>query len=171
MLSGLGTRLPWVRCMDIWYSELEHADGLKPGMVSGACFLARRDYLASINNFDPRLFLYEEETDLALPARKRGLTTLYVPASRVIHHCGASTGEHVLSALSEHHLFRSKYLVFHKHYGAGHARLAHRLDVWVLSRAARRQACRGADTAANSLERCNAAWAEYESLVAPGSKA
>jgi N-acetylglucosaminyl-diphospho-decaprenol L-rhamnosyltransferase len=166
-LSGLSARLPWVRPLDTWYNEAEHRPGLCPGMLSGACFLARRDYLAAIGNFDPRLFLYEEETDLAIPARKRRLRCVYVPEATVLHHGGASTGEHEMSAISEHHLFRSKYLVFHKHYGPAHARLAFWLDSAVLSAAARRQARRGAGTAAQSLARCREAFADYEQLITP----
>lgn len=165
-LSGLGARFPWLRPLDTWYTEAEHRPGLRPGMLSGACFLARRAYLAEIGGFDPRLFLYEEETDLAIPARRRGRHLRYVPAARVVHHGGASTGEKEVSALSEHHQFRSKYLVFHKHYGPAHARLAHRLDCWILSAAARRQARRAAPpTAQTSLDRCRAAWVEYEKAV------
>lgn len=164
-LSGLCARMPWVRPLDTWYNEAEHRPGLRPGMLSGACFLARRDYLASIANFDPRLFLYEEETDLAIPARKRGLRCIYVPESTVQHHGGASTGEHVMSAISEHHLFRSKYLVFDKHYGKAHARLAFWLDTAVLGAAARRQARRGGGTAAQSLARCQKAFADYEQVI------
>lgn len=164
-LSGLAARFPWLRSLDTWYTEAEHRPGLCPGMLSGACFLARRDYLAAIGNFDPRLFLYEEETDLALPARKRGLRMRYVPSARVVHHGGASVDAGGLSAFSEFHMFRSRYLCFHKHYGPRHARLAHALDARILAASARRQARRGAEgTSAASLERCNAAYADYTAL-------
>lgn len=165
-LSGLGARLPWLRALDTWYSETEHHDGTRPGMLSGACFLARRDYLAAIGNFDPRLFLYEEETDIAIPAHKRGLHMIYVRGAHVIHHGGASVAAGDLSAFSERHMYRSKYLCFHKHYGPGHAKLAHTLDTRILRASARRQAKRGATgTAQASLDRCEAAWAEYLALV------
>lgn len=165
-LSGLCARLPWVRPLDTWYSEAEHRAGLRPGMVSGACFLARRDYLREIGNFDSRLFLYEEETDLCIPARRRGLHLRYVPEARVLHHGGASTTGVELSAISEHHMFRSKYLVFHKHYGPGHAGLAHRFDVLLLAASARRQRRRGVNTSQVSLDRARAAWADYRRMVA-----
>ena len=165
-LSGLAARLPGLRCLSTWYTEAEHRAGLRPGMVSGACFLARRDFLDQVGHFDPRLFLYEEETDLALPARALGLHVLFEPQARVLHHGGASTTGETMSAFSEEHMYRSKYLVFHKHYGPTHAWLAHALDRLILGASARRQRRRGAPpTAQASLDRCRVAYTNYKALV------
>lgn len=165
-LSGLAARLPGLRCADTWYDEAEHRAGLRPGMVSGACFLARRDFLESVGLFDPRLFLYEEETDLALPARRRGKHCLYLPSARVLHHGGASTTGGTLSAFSEKHMYRSKYLVFHKHYGAWHAWLSHAMDRLILGASARRQRNRGGPApAGEELTHCRAAYTEFKRLV------
>jgi GT2 family glycosyltransferase len=42
--------------------------------------------------FDEGFFLYFEEVDLALRAARAGWESWYVPAARVVHEAGASTG-------------------------------------------------------------------------------
>lgn len=107
-----------------WLTESEHVDGAKVDMLSGACFLMRRDYLESIGGFDDNLFLYEEEMDVMLPASRRGLDVCYCAHARVVHHHGASSGEQEASDVSLANLYRSKYYVFRKHYGGVVAWLA-----------------------------------------------
>ncbi|HEX9118099.1 MAG TPA: glycosyltransferase family 2 protein [Anaerolineae bacterium] len=53
--------------------------------VSGAAFAMRRDLFEALGGFDPRFFLYMEDTDLSLRARLAGYTCLYVPSSVVYH--------------------------------------------------------------------------------------
>ncbi len=75
--------------------SLGHASGDEPfrcDWVSGACFAIRSPVLASIGMLDEGYFLYFEETDFCLRARRAGWTCWYVPAARVRHLEGASTG-------------------------------------------------------------------------------
>ena len=55
--------------------------------VIGAFFLVRRPLFEELGGFDEHYFLYFEETDLALRARRRGLRSYYVHEARV-HHIG-----------------------------------------------------------------------------------
>ncbi|MCL6738329.1 glycosyltransferase family 2 protein [Streptomyces neyagawaensis] len=55
--------------------------------VIGAFFLLRRSLFEELGGFDERYFLYFEETDLALRARRRGRRSYYVHQARV-HHIG-----------------------------------------------------------------------------------
>lgn len=127
--SGMGARFPKrFRILQSWLNETEHRPGLKVDMVSGACFLARRDYLASIGNFDEHQFLYEEEMDISLPARAQALEVRYCRDAVVIHHGGASIQPETRSAFATHHLFRSKYYCFRKHYGLFTARATYWAD-------------------------------------------
>ena len=116
--AGLQQRFPdRFHGLHSWLTEAEHLPGAKVDMVSGACFLMRRDYLESIGGFDEKLFLYEEEMDVMLPARRRGLDVCYCPSACVIHHHGASSAEQESSDASLFQLYRSKYYTFRKHYG------------------------------------------------------
>jgi N-acetylglucosaminyl-diphospho-decaprenol L-rhamnosyltransferase len=59
--------------------------------VSGASMMIRWSVIDQIGGFDENYFLYFEETDFCLRARKAGFSTWYVPESRVMHIAGQST--------------------------------------------------------------------------------
>lgn len=60
--------------------------------VSGASMLIRSTVFNEIGPMDSRYFLYYEETDFCLQARKAGWECWYVPGARVLHIAGQSTG-------------------------------------------------------------------------------
>ncbi len=60
--------------------------------LSGASLLVRRGVFERAGLFDETFFLYYEETDLCLRARRVGYRCWYVPSSRVVHLEGQSTG-------------------------------------------------------------------------------
>lgn len=60
--------------------------------VPGASMMIRRQVFESIGLMDEGYFLYFEETDFCLQARRAGWTCWYVPQSRVMHILGQSTG-------------------------------------------------------------------------------
>jgi GT2 family glycosyltransferase len=60
--------------------------------VSGASMMVRREVLESVGLLDDRYFLYFEETDFCLQARRAGWDCWYVPQSRVVHLVGQSSG-------------------------------------------------------------------------------
>lgn len=60
--------------------------------VAGASVLMRGTMLAQVGLFDERFFLYFEETDLCLRAKRQGWRVIYVPSSSVIHIGSVSTG-------------------------------------------------------------------------------
>ena len=58
----------------------------------GASMMMRREIVDDIGGMDESYFLYFEETDYLLRAKEAGWTAWYVPASRVAHAAGQSTG-------------------------------------------------------------------------------
>lgn len=60
--------------------------------ISGASMMIRPIVFLTIGGMDENYFLYYEETDFCLRAKKAGFQTWYVPASRVMHVMGQSTG-------------------------------------------------------------------------------
>jgi N-acetylglucosaminyl-diphospho-decaprenol L-rhamnosyltransferase len=75
--------------------RLDGPDTRMPGDVFGGCgasLLLTRDLLDDIGGFDPALFMYYEDLDLAWRARLRGWRFVYAPESVVYHVCGGSTG-------------------------------------------------------------------------------
>ncbi len=53
--------------------------------------MIRRAVIDAIGGFDENYFLYFEETDFCLRAKRAGFSTWYVPESRVMHILGQST--------------------------------------------------------------------------------
>jgi len=74
--------------------------------ISGAAFAIRRTLWEQLGGFDERFFMYLEDTDLSLRARRLGYTILHVPASRVWHDYRVS-----VSAAKLYHLERNRLLM------------------------------------------------------------
>jgi GT2 family glycosyltransferase len=86
---------------------------------SGTSVLLRRAYLEEVGLFDPRLFAYYEDLDLAWRGRARGWRYLYVPGS-VVRHAHAATSI-VGSAFFDYHVERNRLLVSVKNAPAAYA--------------------------------------------------
>jgi N-acetylglucosaminyl-diphospho-decaprenol L-rhamnosyltransferase len=89
-----GLRLGIVsRMLEPW--NVVQTMGASPAQVdwlSGACLMVRRSVIEAIGLMDEEYFLYCEEMDFCLQARRAGWPCWYVPASRVMHIRGKSTG-------------------------------------------------------------------------------
>lgn len=60
--------------------------------VVGASMMVRREVFEDIGLLDPGYFLYFEEADFCLNARRAGWSCWYVPTSRIVHLVGRSSG-------------------------------------------------------------------------------
>jgi N-acetylglucosaminyl-diphospho-decaprenol L-rhamnosyltransferase len=60
--------------------------------VSGAVMLIRREVIEAIGLMDESYFLYFEETDFTLRARRAGWKTWHLPQARAVHFVGQLTG-------------------------------------------------------------------------------
>ncbi len=89
--------------------------------VCGAALMIRRELFERLGGFDPRFFLYFEETDLCLRARREGVRIWAVATAAARHAAGASSREqsdrHYAGCLAEHY-FQSRYYYLRKHHGA-----------------------------------------------------
>lgn len=59
-------------------------------IVTGCFFLIDRRLWRDLGGFDPRFFMYGEEADLCLRARKLGARPMVTPDATIIHYGGAS---------------------------------------------------------------------------------
>ncbi|MEC8320321.1 MAG: glycosyltransferase family 2 protein [Planctomycetota bacterium] len=59
-------------------------------IVTGCFFLMRRSDWERLEGFDPEFFMYGEEVDLCLRARRLGLRAIVTPDAEIVHHGGAS---------------------------------------------------------------------------------
>jgi N-acetylglucosaminyl-diphospho-decaprenol L-rhamnosyltransferase len=95
--------------------------------VAGASMLVRSEVFERIGLIDEAYFLYFEEVDFLLRAKRAGYRTFYVPQSRVIHVAGASTGvtnEKQAPRRLPPYWFDSRRRYFLKNHGVVHTALA-----------------------------------------------
>jgi GT2 family glycosyltransferase len=62
------------------------------GYLTGCALMARKELIESIGFLDPAYYMYGEDADWCLRARKAGFRVVYVPASRVWHKVSLSSG-------------------------------------------------------------------------------
>lgn len=172
-LTGLQQRFPnRPRGLQNWLSEPEHVSGAQVDMVSGACFLMRRDYFESLGGFDENMFLYEEEFDLFYPARRRGLEVRFCAEALVVHGAGSSVSANDLREFARFHGCRSKYYAFRKHYGRPRARMVYLADrgVYGARSLSRRITGRSDEEMIRMARICRDAWRASLDLLAPSSE-
>ncbi len=102
--------------------------------LPGASMMVRREVFENIGLMDEKYFLYFEETDFCLQAKRSGWECWYVPQSRVMHIAGQSTGVTVRSSAPKRlpaYWFDSRRRYFTKNYGWFYALVADM--VWVIS--------------------------------------
>jgi N-acetylglucosaminyl-diphospho-decaprenol L-rhamnosyltransferase len=95
--------------------------------VCGAAMMVRSTVFERIGLLDEQFFLYYEETDLALRAARAGFETWYVPASRIVHYCGQSsgiTGSRADATRVPRYWYASRKHYFEKHHGPTYGWLA-----------------------------------------------
>lgn len=81
------TRLGLARCMK--YMRRREAAGLSPSPIpaaSGAAMFIRREAIERAGLFDESFFLYLEDVDLSLRARRAGMKVVLEPRAIVWHH-------------------------------------------------------------------------------------
>jgi hypothetical protein len=91
----------------------------RTGWVAGAVFMVRTQLMADLQGFDPRFFLYWEETDVCKRAEELGFETWAVGDAVARHIVGASTANEVTrlgTAIARHYL-QSRYYYMVKHHG------------------------------------------------------
>jgi N-acetylglucosaminyl-diphospho-decaprenol L-rhamnosyltransferase len=87
--------------------------------VIGAFFLVRRELFERLGGFDRRYFIYYEEVDLALRARRQGARSYFLREATVMHAENVSSSR--VPALRLYHSERSRLLYALAHWQRGHA--------------------------------------------------
>jgi len=87
--------------------------------VTGCCMIIHKDNYLKLGGFDQSFFMYNEDVDLCLRAKKLGINCIYVPSAIVYHKVSHSLGGNysikkiLLKSNSSYRLFR-KYFIFPK---------------------------------------------------------
>ncbi|MDH3349648.1 MAG: glycosyltransferase, partial [Desulfobulbaceae bacterium] len=105
------------------FGGFDHQSAIEVDWVPGTYTVYRRALLQQVGMFDERFYLYYEETDLCLRAKRVGWKIFFIPDAEVVHVGGASSktrkdlqfdaaGSQVLKFR-----LRSELLYFRKNYG------------------------------------------------------
>lgn len=92
----------------------QYDKAIEPDYINGASMLIKRDVLEKNGLFDEKYFLYWEETDYCIRAKKRGFKMLYCPLARVYHKDGATTKK--VNKLSLYYYTRNALYFYKKNY-------------------------------------------------------
>lgn len=91
----------------------------------GAAFLVRGEAIGDSGIMDERFFMYCEEIDWCMRIKKAGWEIYCVPRARIVHYVAQSTFQLYDEMFVE--LWRSRYMLFEKHYSSLFRWLARRL--------------------------------------------
>ena len=82
--------------------------------VSGAFLMIRKEVVDAIGMLDERFFMYGEELDWCMRAKRAGWSVVYYPDAEIIHYKGESTKYNSRKAALE--FYRAMYLFHKKHF-------------------------------------------------------
>lgn len=87
--------------------------------ATGCCVIASRRLLVEVGLLDENFFLYQEDVDWSLRAKKAGFRVVYVPDAELIHKVSVSTrddrGVGTYSPQIVYYKFRNRILITRKH--------------------------------------------------------
>jgi len=112
----VGPKIYYYDRPEILHMEKKYAGIESPleTFISGCCFLVKKNVFNEIGLLDDIFFLFFEETDFFLRARKKGYRTLYVPTKgKVLHKFSPSVSK--LKNAAAYHVARSGMIFFRKH--------------------------------------------------------
>jgi GT2 family glycosyltransferase len=92
---------------------------VRTGWVCGAVFMVRTELMKQLKGFDPRFFLYWEETDVCRRAELAGYETWALGGALAKHVGGASTApsDTRIGGCIAKHYYESRYYYMVKHHG------------------------------------------------------
>ncbi|QHO78443.1 glycosyl transferase family 2 [Bradyrhizobium sp. CCBAU 051011] len=113
---------PVSRLLDRWIVAPPVVDyAFETDWVAGASMIIRRETMEATGLLDEGFFTYFDDIDYCFNARKQGWPTWYVPASRVVHLVGQSTGVNSKPKRLPPYLLEARRRHFLKNYGAFYA--------------------------------------------------
>ncbi len=121
-LSGLSRLFPKNRVMaeyNMTYADPEQTHEVDA--VSGAFLMIRKKVVEEIGLLDERFFMYGEELDWCLRAKRAGWSVVYCPDAQIVHYKGESTKYNSRKATIE--FYRAMYLFHKKHFARNYSPL------------------------------------------------
>ena len=105
--------LQWINPKKYPNVRKKYSQPLKVGTVAGSFMFFRASDFNKVDGFDPKIFLYYEETDICKRLDDNGKSAYLVPNTAYKHYQGGSTPKSIKIKME---LVISKYYVLKKHY-------------------------------------------------------
>ena len=141
----LRAAMPGARLRALVHPIVPGSPAQRTGWVCGAVLMIRTDLMRQLHGFDPRFFLYWEETDVCRRADDAGHETWAV-GSAVAHHVGgasSSPDDTRIGGCIARHYFQSRHHYLRKHHGVAAAAAAELGEFALLALRASIDAVRG----------------------------
>lgn len=114
-LTGLSRLFPKSKIMAKYnLTYLDPNETHEVDAVSGACMMIKRKVIDDIGMLDERFFMYGEDLDLCLRAKKAGWAVMYYPGAEIVHHKGKCSKSNSRKATLE--FYRAMWLFHNKHF-------------------------------------------------------
>ena len=105
------------------YHEKTFQNVTEVDCVSGCAMMIRRELLSELGGFDEDYFMYFEETDFCVRARRRGQKVHHGPVGKIVHEEGGTSKTVRLRTFLD---FRRSQILFHRKHGGVAAAIAAR---------------------------------------------
>jgi GT2 family glycosyltransferase len=105
------------------YQDKPFTEAKEVDCVSGCAMMIRRDLLNELGGFDEDYFMYFEETDFCVRARRRGKRVHHAPVGEFVHDEGGTSRTVRLRTFLD---FRRSQILFHRKHGGVGAAIAAR---------------------------------------------
>ena len=106
------------------YQETRFTEAAEVDCVCGCAMVIRRDLLKALGGFDEDYFMYFEETDFCVRARRRGNQVHHAPVGEFVHEEALASKTVSLRVFLD---FRRSQILFHRKHGGVVAAIAARL--------------------------------------------
>jgi GT2 family glycosyltransferase len=105
------------------YHDRPFTEAREVDCVSGCAMMLRRNLLDELGGFDEDFFMYFEETDFCVRARRRGAQVHHAPVGEFVHDEGGTSKTVRLRTFLD---FRRSQILFHRKHGGVAAAIAAR---------------------------------------------
>jgi GT2 family glycosyltransferase len=111
--TGLN-KISGLRSWGVSMSDWDHSADKVVDQIIGAFFFTRRSVFEELEGFDERFFVYFEEVDFSVRAKKAGWMTIYLTGAQAFHFGGGTTQQ--VKATRLFYSLRSRLLYGFKHF-------------------------------------------------------
>jgi GT2 family glycosyltransferase len=119
-LTGLSRLFPHSQRMAKYnLTYLDPAKSHEVDAVSGAFLLIRRQTMDQIGLLDETFWIYGEDIDWCIRAKKAGWQVMYYPDAHILHYKGVGCSTN--SRKTSYEFYRAMYLFYRKHFAKDHS--------------------------------------------------